>query len=137
MSIFSSPRFLSRVMWADALSCVGCGALQLVFSQAMNRVTGLPLPLLIESGAFLLVYAAAAAWMASRSVPPRRLIGLVVLGNFAWAAGCLFLLAAGGLSLTGFGVAWLLMQALVVVVLAELQWTGLRQRREPARAATA
>jgi hypothetical protein len=129
MSVFASPRFLPRVMAADAVSCAATGALQLAFAGALARLTGLPAPLLLATGVFLLAYAAAAAWMARRDQPPRRLIGLVVAGNFAWAVGCIALLAVGGAAITPLGWAWVLAQALTVVVLAELQWTGLRRTR--------
>ena len=99
MSMFASPRFLPRVMWADAASCAASGALQLVAGQPLADVTGLPLALLQSTGWFLLGYALLAAWMAARSPVPRRLIGLVVVGNFGWAAGCVALLAFGGLEI--------------------------------------
>ena len=129
MSVFASPRFLPRVMAADAASCAATGALQLVFTGALARLTGLPAPLLLATGVFLLAYAAAAAWMATRDEPPRRLIGLVAAGNFAWAVGCIALLAVAGAAITALGWAWVLAQALTVVVLAELQWMGLRRTR--------
>ncbi|MDR0226418.1 MAG: hypothetical protein LBI66_08350 [Burkholderiaceae bacterium] len=129
MSMFASSRFLPRVMWADAASCAATGALQLAAGRPLADLSGLPLALLQGTGWFLLAYALAAAWMAARSPAPRRLIGLVVAGNFGWAAACIALLAVGGLSLSVWGVAWVLAQAVVVVVLAELQWMGLRHTR--------
>lgn len=132
MSIFSSPRFLPRVMAADAISCAATGAVQLGLTDALARQTGLPAALLTGTGVFLLAYAALAAWMARRPVPPRRLIGLVVAGNLAWAAGGVALLASGLVAQTALGVAWVLAQVVVVIALADLQWMGLRATR-PAR----
>ena len=137
MSIFSSPRFLSRVMWADAASCAATGALQVVATDTLAGLMGLPAALLLGTGVFLLAYAAAAALMASRRTPPRMLIGLVVVGNLGWAAGCGALLASGLFAVTGLGMAWVLAQAVTVVVLAELQWTGLRRSRGTAAMALA
>ncbi len=137
MSLFASPRFLSRVMWADAVSCAATGALQLSFTGALASLTGLPVALLVGTGVFLLVYAAAAAAMASRRTPPRSLIGLVVAGNFGWAAACVALVASGAVAVTGLGMAWVIAQAITVVLLAELQWTGLRRSRASARVAIA
>ncbi len=128
-ALASSPRFLSRVMWADAASCAATGALQLAFTAPMARLTGLPAGLLAGTGVFLLAYAVAAAWMARRATPPRALIGLVAIGNLGWAAGCVLLLAAGPVQATAPGVAWVAAQAVTVLVLAELQWTGLRRTR--------
>lgn len=132
MSIVASPRFLARVMAADALSCLATGALQLGLTDPLARLTGLPTALLTGTGVFLLAYAALAAWMARRPVPPRRLIGLVVVGNLAWAAGGVTLLASSLVGHTMLGAAWVLVQAVVVIVLAQLQWRGLRATH-PAR----
>ncbi|MDR6523313.1 CHASE2 domain-containing sensor protein [Variovorax paradoxus] len=137
MSVFASPRFLPNVMWADAVSCAATGALQAAFTGVLARLTGLPAPLLMGTGVFLLAYAAAAAFMASRSTPPRTLIGLVVVGNFGWAVACVALLVSGMFPVTAVGVAWVLAQAVCVIVLAELQWTGLRRSRGGANMALA
>lgn len=137
MSVFASPRFLPNVMWADAASCAATGALQVAFTGALARLTGLPAALLMGTGVFLLAYAAAAAFMASRSTPPRTLIGLVVVGNFGWAVACAVLLVGGAFPVTALGTAWVIAQAVTVVVLAELQWTGLRRTRTRAGMALA
>ncbi|RZL01315.1 MAG: hypothetical protein EOP36_12115 [Rubrivivax sp.] len=139
MSIFASPRFLSRVMWADAASCATTGALQLLFANGLSQSTGLPAALLTGTGLFLLAYALAAAGMASRARPPRTLISLVALGNVGWAAACAGLVFGADLPLTLPGQLWLGAQALVVLLLADLQWTGLRrsaQATQPIRAVT-
>ncbi|MDM0004111.1 hypothetical protein QTI51_02970 [Variovorax sp. J22G73] len=137
MSVFASPRFLPRVMWADAASCAATGALQVAFTGALAALTGLPAPLLMGTGLFLLAYAAVAALVAMRRTPPRMLIGLVVLGNFGWAVACVALLVSGMFPVTAVGIAWVLAQAVCVVVLAELQWTGLRRTRGAGRMAMA
>ena len=137
-SIFASPRFLSRVMWVDAASCAATGALQVGLTDTLARLTGLPAGLLLGTGVFLLAYAALAAAMAMRATPPRTLIGLVVAGNFGWAAACAALLASGLFAVTALGMAWVIAQAATVVLLAEAQWMGLRATRVgAARAALA
>ena len=130
MSAFTSSRFLSRLMALDAASCLGTGALQLALAVPMAAATGLPTALLMGTGWFLIAYGLMAAWVARRNPVPRGLIGLVVVGNFAWALACLALWVSGVLPLTGLGKAWLALQAFVVVVLAELQWMGLKHTRE-------
>lgn len=129
MTIFASPRFLSRVMWADSASCAATGAVQVAFTDALAGLTGLPAPLLSGTGAFLLGYAVLAAIVAGRASPPRTLIGLFAIGNLGWAVGCVALLAADRVPANALGVAWVLAQAVTVVVLAELQWMGLRHSR--------
>ncbi|KQP37529.1 hypothetical protein [Pseudorhodoferax sp. Leaf274] len=128
-SFFAAPRFLSRVMWVDAASCAATGALQVGATDALARLTGLPGGLLLGTGLFLLAYAAAAAAVASRASPPRTLVGLVAIGNFGWAAACAALLASGLYAVTALGMAWVVAQAVTVVLLAEAQWMGLRATR--------
>ncbi len=137
MSMFDSPRFLTRVMALDAASCAATGELQIAFTAPFARLTGLPAAMLVGTGVFLLVYAAAAAWIASRTTSSRNLIGAAVVGNFGWAALCVLLIASGAFALTALGVGWALLQAVVVVLLAELQWMGLRRTRRTARAVPA
>lgn len=127
MSLFDSPRFLSRVMWLDAASCAATGAFQLLFTAWLAQSTGLPTALLFGTGVFLLAYALVGAGIASRATPPRTLIGLVALGNLGWAVACAVLAFEGGLPLTLLGKLWLGAQAVVVLLLADLQWTGLRR----------
>ena len=54
------------------------------------------------------------------------------IGNFAWVGACLVLLFGGAVSPTPLGQAYLVVQAVAVVVLAELQWMALRRLRPAA-----
>ncbi|RYF82245.1 MAG: hypothetical protein EOO29_07730 [Comamonadaceae bacterium] len=130
-SVLASPRFLPRVMALDAASCAATGAAQLAFTDALARLTGLPVGLLVGTGVFLLLYAAAAAWIARLQPVMRTLIGLVAVGNFGWAVGCVALLASGLYAVSALGMAWVLAQAVTVVLLGEAQWMGLRATRSP------
>lgn len=127
MSLLSSPHFLRRVLWADAMSCLGCGLLQLAAPGALASWLGLPPALSLGTGTFLLVYGAFVGFLATRDPVPRPVVWLLVAGNLGWALGCVALLASGALPLTGLGQGYVLMQALTVAVLAELQWFGLRR----------
>jgi len=124
MSMFASPRFLPRVLWADAVSCLASGAAQLAAPGALSALLGLPQPLLVGTGLFLVAYGALVAWMASRATPPRRLVALCAVGNVGWATGCAAVAAL--LSPTAWGLGWLAAQGACVLVLADLQWLGLR-----------
>ncbi|HZY20377.1 MAG TPA: hypothetical protein VFE82_18040 [Ramlibacter sp.] len=136
MSFLASPTFLRRVLWADAASCLASGAVQLAALEALPALLGLPRALLLESGLFLLAYALVVGWVATRPQPPRALVALFAIGNAGWAVGCA--LAVAWLAPTALGVAWVAMQAATVLVLADLQWLGLRRSaagRETAHAA--
>jgi hypothetical protein len=126
-AVAASPHFLRHVLRADALSCVACGLPQVAFTAPLAALLGLPETLLGYTGEFLLVYAAVVAWVSTRQPVPRGLVWLLMAGNFAWALGCVALLLGTGLKPTTLGTAYVLVQALTVVVLAELQFFGLRR----------
>lgn len=127
MSILSSPHFLRRVLWADAASCLATGLLQLLPGAQLARLLGLPEALLTGTGLFLLAYAAAVAFVATRQPLPRPVVWVFVAGNLVWAIDCVALLLGGWVAPTLLGQAWVLAQALTVAVLAELQFAGLRK----------
>lgn len=130
MSLFASPRFLPTVLRVDAASCAATGALQLAGAPRLADWFGLPAPLLTATGAFLLAVCAYALW-ASRMPIRRPAVLLLVAGNALWVLGCVALLAVGAAT-TPLGQAWLVVQAVAVGLLAELEWSGLR--RAPAAA---
>lgn len=127
MSIADSPRFLRNVLFADALSCLGSGALQVAWTRPLAELLNLPAAVLLGTGWFLLAYGATVAFIATRRPLPQRFVWLFLIGNIAWAAGCAALLASGLTAPTRLGTTWILAQAGCVLVLAEMQWIGLRR----------
>jgi len=126
-SMLSSPNFLRNVLRVDALSCIACGVLQMAFPAALARLLNLPEGLIAYTGEFLLVYAAVVAFVSTRKPLPRPVVWTLVAGNIGWALACVLLLAGGQVSPSALGVVYVLMQALTVAVLAELQYFGLRR----------
>jgi hypothetical protein len=131
MSIFSSPRFLRNVLFADAASCLGTGALQLLFTAPLADLLHLPISLLAATGLFLVAYGGLVAYVATREPVSRGLVWLFVAGNVGWAVACGVLIAGRVVEPTLLGQLWVLAQAATVLVLAELQWTGLRRQPTP------
>lgn len=129
LAYFTSPAGLRRVLAFDAISGVGTGLLQLAASGLLSGLLGLSEPLLRTSGIAIFAFVALAAWLAMQRTPSRAGLAVLVLGNFAWAIGCLWLALGGAAGVTSVGVAYLMVQVLVVAALAELQWMGLRQSR--------
>lgn len=129
----TSSTGLRLVLWADALSGSATAVLHLALAGSLAALLGLPTGLLSASGILLLLYVALAGLLALQSTPPRALLGALVVGNFAWVAACAFLLFGGSVSPTPLGQAYLVVQAVAVLVLAELQWMALR-RMQPAAA---
>lgn len=130
----TSPAGLRRVLWADALSGSATAALHLALAGPLAAWLGLPAGLLHTSGFVLLLFVALAGSLALQVAPSRAGLRALVLGNFVWVVACVALVLGGALSPTPWGQAYLVVQALAVLVLAELQWMALRRQRSLAMA---
>jgi hypothetical protein len=116
--------------WAlgvDAIVSGANGVVYLAAGGALDSVLGLSATLLRPLGAFLLVYAAALALVASRPAINVPAVWVVIAGNASWALGSLVALAAGWLSPTVAGGVWIVLQALAVAAFAAFQLYSLRR----------
>ena len=127
MSSKSTPSFLRYVLWADAISCLACGLLQVACSGTLQQWLGLSAAMLTGTGRFLLIYGAAVAFLATRVRVPGAIIWILIAGNSIWALACLAILIGDRLDLTLLGNAYVVIQAFTVAALAQLQYLGLRQ----------
>jgi hypothetical protein len=124
--------FLRRALQADALFS-GVSAALLTFGAAMLApLMNLPVPLLRETGLFLIAYAALVGWLGMRATVPRALVVIVIAGNAAWTVASIALLFSGAVAPNLLGEAAIAAQAIVVGALAELQYVGLRRSGETA-----
>ena len=124
-----SASTLRRVLWLDAASGFGMGLSHLALAGPLSGWTGIPAAWLQVAALVVLGAASLAAWLASRAVPPEGGVKLLAAGNFAWVAASLWVAFGAGLPLTALGLGWVLAQALVVLVMAELEWAGARRAR--------
>ena len=88
---------------------------------------GLPEALLRGAGLLLLPFLGLLALAAGRQRPARPLVWSIVLLNGLWVLASLLLLAGGWLAPTAAGYAFVVLQALLVGLFAELQALGLRR----------
>lgn len=130
----TSPAGLRAVLWTDALAGTGSAVLHFALTGTLSSLLGMPAAWLNATGLALLCYVVLAGTLALQASPSRTALGLLVVGNFAWVVGCLVLLFGGVVALTPLGQAYVVMQALAVLVLAELQWMALRRTRPAALA---
>ena len=137
MSLISSPRFLPRVLFLDAVTCAGAGLIQVFGGDALAGLLQLPQMLLLETGLFLVAYAAALVWLATRQALPRKGIAVIAVGNLGWAIACIALMAGPWLNPGTFGMVWIGIQAAASLLMADLQWLGLRGSRDQGRLAMA
>jgi hypothetical protein len=91
----------------------------------MSGALGLPEMLLRLAGLVLLPYAAFIGWLGLREQVQRPVAWAIVIGNVIWAADSILLLASGWVEPTRAGYAFVIAQALAVLMYAEFQFVGL------------
>lgn len=117
--------FLRRVLWVDACTCLATGALLALAATPLADFLGLPAALLAYAGGALFPIAGFMIWLAVRNELSRLGVWVVILGNAGWVAGSI--LALFVYSPTALGYAFVIAQAVVVALLAELELVSLRR----------
>ncbi len=125
-TIHPSP-LLRQALLADATTSGAFGLLMLLAAGPLSQLLGLPEMLLRAAGAILIPYAALLAWLSLREQMHKGVAWAVILGNILWVIDSLLLLVSGWVAPTGAGYAFVIMQALVVLMYAEFQIVGLRR----------
>ena len=129
----SKPSFslLRRVLAVDAVSSAAMGLGLLVLAPTLAPMLNLPLELLRDAGMILLPFAALVGYLASREQPARAGVWTVIALNAVWSVDSVLLLLSGWIEPTGLGYAFVIGQAVVVGVFAELEYLGLRRAALP------
>jgi hypothetical protein len=125
--VLNHPNFLRTILTLDAATCVATGTLMAVAATPLSSLMLIPTNVLWVAGMSLFPIAVFIAVVAARL--PRSLTGvwLVIGGNAAWVIGSLALLVDGGFSPNALGAAFIVVQAVAVAILAELEFMGLGQ----------
>jgi hypothetical protein len=126
MSIFAHPRFLRNVLWADAAAGAASSLLHLLGAGLLAPLLGLPHGVLVMSGAGLLVYVAGAMYLAAYEPISRSGVSVLIAANWAWVGACAVVFMMNASTATPLGQAYIVVHALAVAALAELEWFGLR-----------
>lgn len=124
-SVLSSPSLLPWTLRADAASGIAMGMPLVAFAEPLAALLGLPAQLLLACGLALFPFAGLMLLAARNARPPAALVWLVIAGNGAWVLGSAWLCYA--LPLTALGQVFVIGQALAVLLLAELEYTGWRR----------
>jgi hypothetical protein len=123
-AVFPS-RLLKFALWADAVATGLLAGPQLARPDWLSHITQLPRALIVETGAFMVAYAALLLVLAQCARLWSLPVALIAIGNVGWAAGAVALAAFDLVSPNSFGLALLAVHALGVLPLAALQWKGL------------
>lgn len=114
---------LRGVLAFDAATGVIMGLLLSLMPLPLSVWLGLPAALLLGAG--LLLFPSAALMLLASARPHILLVGLVVFGNVAWVAASVLVMVMMGP--TALGAVFVVGQAVVVAVLAWVEWRLRRQ----------
>ncbi|HJR21044.1 MAG TPA: hypothetical protein VJ822_05450 [Dongiaceae bacterium] len=129
MNSLANWSLLRLALLADAVASGAMGVLLAAAAEPLAAWFGLPLALLREVGLLLIPYSGLLGYLATRITTPRLPAQLIVAGNALWVVGSVALLMSGLVAPTTLGTSFVIAQALVVAILAELQLLGLRRQR--------
>jgi len=119
-------KFLRAVLKLDAATCLAMAALLIPAGNPLAELLGIPLGILNAAGLALVPIGLFMAFLGFRGEGPSALVWMVILGNLGWVAASAVLIA-GLAAITAPGAAFVAGQAIGVLVLALLEWRGLRQ----------
>jgi hypothetical protein len=123
----SQTVFLRRVLILDAVASGATGLLMLLGAGLLEQWLNLPAALLRYAGISLLPFAAIVAWLGLRTSLSRAGVWAVIALNVLWVVDSAALLVSGWVDPALLGYAFVIFQAAVVALLAELEFIGLRQ----------
>jgi hypothetical protein len=109
------------VLKLDAVVTGANGVAYLAAAEPLEDLLGVSAELMRPIGAFLVLFAAAVWFVATRRMVPRAAVLAIATANAVWALGSLVFAAAGASSPNTVGTVWVLLQALVVAGFAALQ----------------
>lgn len=125
---FTPSLFLRRVLLLDAVATGATGLLLLGGTGILLNLLNLPASLITYAGVFCVAWAAVVGFASSRNELTRSFVWTITVANALWALGSIALLVSGAVSPTLLGYAFVVAQAIVVGVFAELQFIGLRRQ---------
>lgn len=130
MTAIRTRSFLHGALLLDAVATGATALLVLLAAGPLAALLGLPALLLRAAGLILVPFVALVVWSGLQSRPPALAVNAIIAMNAAWVVASIGLLVSGAVAPTLLGYAFVIAQAAVVGVFAELQFVG---RRKAAR----
>jgi hypothetical protein len=119
--------FLRKALLLDAAASGATALLLVAGAGLLDGLLGLPVALLREAGLILVPFVAFVAWVGTREQVSRGAVLAIVVANALWVVASVGLLAGGWVAPTALGYAFVIAQAAVVALFAELQYAGMRR----------
>ena len=118
---------LRFALLADAVASGATGLMMIAGADLLTGLLGLPVALMREAGLLLVPYVALVAYVGTRQNIAHGAVKAIIALNVLWVLGSVGLLVSGFVAPTALGYAFVIAQAIVVGVFAELQFIGLRR----------
>lgn len=119
------PTFLRTVLKLDSASCLGMAAIVMPSAAMLSAPLGIDPAVLRHAAASLVPIGLFILWLGTRREAPVAAVYLVIVGNLGWAAASLA--AAFALpGITDLGSLAVAGQGIAVLILAILEWRGVR-----------
>ncbi|MFF3763567.1 hypothetical protein ACFYYR_05690 [Streptomyces sp. NPDC001922] len=122
-----AARLLRLVLRIDSVSTAVMGVVLIAAGGPLGSATGMPVAFSAGFGIYQIGGAAALALIAGYPAIPPGLARAAIAVNAVSAVGCVVTAFGDMVPLTGFGVAFMLIGALIVTVYAALEYAGLRR----------
>jgi hypothetical protein len=119
--------FLRRALLADALVSAVAGVVMALGSSALAPLLGLPQGLLLAAGIALFPWTAALLWLVRKPAVPATAVWAVIVLNVLWVVDSVWVALGGMYQPNALGQTFIAVQALAVVVFAELEFIGMRR----------
>ncbi len=119
--------FLRYALLADAIASGATGVLLIAGAGLLDGLLGLPVALMREAGMLLVPYVAFVSFVGTREHISRPAVQTTIALNIVWTVASIGLLLTDYVAPTALGYAFVIAQAAVVAVFAELQLIGLRR----------
>jgi hypothetical protein len=127
MSTIHPSPFLRKVLLLDAAASGASALLLIAGAGLLDGLLGLPVALMREAGLILVPFVAFVAWVGTREDVARGAVWTIIAANALWVAASIGLLVSGWVAPTALGYAFVIAQAAVVALFAELQYAGLKR----------
>lgn len=127
MSTIHPSPFLRKSLMLDAVATGATAVLLIAGAGLLDGLLGLPVALMREAGLILVPFVAFVAWVGTRQETSRGAVWAIIAVNALWVIASLALLVSGWVAPTVLGYAFVIAQAAVVALFAELQYAGLKR----------
>jgi hypothetical protein len=125
---FKAPSpLLRRALLADATLSAIAGIALVLAAGPVGTLLDLPAVALRIAGVIFIPFAAFAGWLGTRDRVRRTLVFVLIALNALWAVDSVLLLFSGWVETTPLGECFVVGQALLTAVVAEVEFIGLRR----------